>query len=723
MIRKITFMLAGVCAALFGVGCSEQATLADGADGTGTLRMQITATRAEMADYDPLDHLRVRIYNHKGQLVRKYTSVDEATAELQLLAGEYRVSIEAGETDKTPLKGAASFTRRMYKGEKRFTVTAGQQTQVEVVCNLLSTAVEVVFDKSVTKHLAEGFDVRVAADAAFDEEHILSGTVPALQYFESATGYFDLLESQTTLAWRFRGEHPARGVVEKTGLVPDIKQPGKYTLTFTYSDDLPGFIDCVGIRVDTTTDDQDDTIVFSPDPTIEGDGFDIAQTQKYISGEKRFNISTVKEMTSATLTFGERHVDLMALAAQTPASRADASTAEGVAAELLDAKTMTVTLSDAFFAGSMGGDHALSFHVTDAKGGEATTAATFRLQGIVPVTEQDYDMWNRSAVLRAQVFDAAAHTVNFYLNGTEVFPTADADGMHTLLIVPEWSEQRTNSANLAYYEMAPNTGLAPGTTYEWKMTLDGVDHTTTFTTAAGQTIPDGDMENSALECFKIEASGDSPFWASGNNSFAKTLCAQTTFNGMGGAYCAKLASSAPPLVGLAAGNLFSGLFYKDGLTTGVVEFGQAYQWQVRPAALRVKYYAKVGTINNDKGYDGPPLKNGDQDNARIFACIVDWNGRHKVTSGTSAPTGPWDPTTQTSTDEGKIIGYASLFIDRSSETDAMTSAELRFHYYDKETKPSGKYSLVISCSANAYGDFMLGCTTNELYVDDFEWVY
>ena len=231
------------------------------------------------------------------------------------------------------------------------------------------------------------------------------------------------------------------------------------------------------------------------------------------------------------------------------------------------------------------------------------------------------------------------------------------------------------------------------------------------------------MENGSLPCFGVEVSSNSSFWASGNNSFAKTLCTQGTFAGMGGSYCAKLASSSPPLVGLAAGNLLSGLFYKDGLTTGVVEFGQPYTWQARPRALRVKYHATVGTVNNDKGYAGPPIKNGDQDRASIYACIVDWSARHKVSSGTSAPTGAWNPSTMQSTDEGAVIGYAMLMLDGNTEGETMLSRDIEFHFYDHTARPSGTYTIVLSCSANAYGEYMLGCTSNVLYVDDFKWVY
>lgn len=53
----------------------------------------------------------------------------------------------------------------------------------------------------------------------------------------------------------------------------------------------------------------------------------------------------------------------------------------------------------------------------------------------------------------------------------------------------------------------------------------------------------------------------------------------------------------------------------------------------------------------------------------------------------------------------------------------MIEAELPINFYDKSAKPSGTYSLVISCSTSAYGDFMTGCDSNVMYVDDFEWVF
>ena len=297
----------------------------------------------------------------------------------------------------------------------------------------------------------------------------------------------------------------------------------------------------------------------------------------------------------------------------------------------------------------------------------------------------------------------------------------DETGLFTAAVTPEWTNS-TNAAGLPVKRLVRTKGVYAGQTYELRLLVNGeATETSEYTVPAGDVIPDGNMENPGLSCFTQE-NQNAEFWASGNNGFAKELCTSAAFDGMGGSRCALLKASAPPIVGLAAGNLMSGIFYKDGLTTGVVEFGQPYTWTARPSGMKVKYHATVGIVNQAK-HSGAPIGKGDQDKARIFVAIVDWNARHRVASGTGAPTGTWDPTETTATDEGKIIACGSLFIDRSTAGDRMTEITLPLDFYDTQARPTGKYSIVISCSTSAYGDFMVGCTTNTMYVDDFEWVY
>lgn len=141
-------------------------------------------------------------------------------------------------------------------------------------------------------------------------------------------------------------------------------------------------------------------------------------------------------------------------------------------------------------------------------------------------------------------------------------------------------------------------------------------------------------------------------------------------------------------------------------------------------------FGHEGEIPRDTGHDRRkqtfrgPVGIGDPDKARIFVAIIDWNARHRVASGTKDPTGIWDPAETTQTAEGKLIAYGSLFVDKSTEGEQMVEATLPLNFYDPAAgRPTGKYSIIISCSTSAYGDYMVGCTTNVMYVDDFQWVY
>lgn len=342
---------------------------------------------------------------------------------------------------------------------------------------------------------------------------------------------------------------------------------------------------------------------------------------------------------------------------------------------------------------------------------------------------REIDLWHNTAVITAVVTPEEYRDaeIQYRLKGTDEWLATQKGALNesnifTAAVSPEWTSL-TNEAGIPVKRLVNTKGIYAGKTYEIRLLIAGEQSSITeYQIPAGDTIPDSGMEDPALSCFTMR-NENAEFWASGNNTFAEKLCTQGTFNGMGGSYCAKLAASAPVVVDLAAGNLMSGIFYKDGLTTGVVEFGQPYNWTARPTGMKVKYHATLGIVNASK-HAGAPIGKGDPDKARIFVAIIDWNARHRVASGTKAPTGTWDPAATTATDEGKLIAYGSLFIDKSTEGDRMTEVTLPLNFYDSEAaRPTGKYGIIISCSTSAYGDFMVGCTTNVLYVDDFEWVY
>lgn len=286
MKRYISYF-AVLLAVLLGAACSKDDSAAGSDNRTGVMAMTVsTRQTADTGEYDPLQHQTVYIYNDEGGLLRKYTSKEACPERLELLAGTYRVAVEAGE------EAPADFTKRLYKGEETFTVKPGETTNVAVVCQIVNTVVEVKFDDSILQNLAPGYSVWIAGGEKVDEEAAEAGSVPALRFTAEGTGYYTLPAGMTSLAWLFRGTHVEGKNVEMEDYIPNVKAGGKYTLTFKYSPDLPGYIDCVLISVDPGTDDKDDEIIFSPDPAVISEGFDITEIQKYRSGEKKYRVYT-----------------------------------------------------------------------------------------------------------------------------------------------------------------------------------------------------------------------------------------------------------------------------------------------------------------------------------------------------------------------------------------------------------------------------------------------
>ena len=368
MKRYISYF-AVLLAVLLGAACSKDDSAAGSDNRTGVMAMTVsTRQTADTGEYDPLQHQTVYIYNDEGGLLRKYTSKEACPERLELLAGTYRVAVEAGE------EAPADFTKRLYKGEEKFTVKPGETTNVAVVCQIVNTVVEVKFDDTIAENLAPGYSVWIAGGEKVDEEAAEAGSVPALRFTAEGTGYYTLPAGMTSLAWLFRGTHVEGKNVEMEDYIPNVKAGGKYTLTFKYSPDLPGYIDCVLISVDPGTDDKDDEIIFSPDPAVISEGFDITEIQKYRSGEKKYRIMAFSELTRFTVSVGDKSYDALN------------GTTEGIFLEPVDKYNVRLTLSDAFFASCQAGDQKVTLRIEDANGGSSEVATTYRLEGLVPVT-------------------------------------------------------------------------------------------------------------------------------------------------------------------------------------------------------------------------------------------------------------------------------------------------------------------------------------------------
>ena len=384
------------------------------------------------------------------------------------------------------------------------------------------------------------------------------------------------------------------------------------------------------------------------------------------------------------------------------------------------------------------------FTVTD-NAGQKTVITLKYVKTVAPAItyNNDADLWANTASFTLSNIPADATSVSVqYKKSTASdtkWQTAEITGNNTKAeIKPDWGTQFTaadwttpNSVQ-PFWRITEGTGVFANNTYDYKLTVDGTEYKGQFTTKTDQIIPEGNMENTALPCFILQnASKTSETWGSGNNKVLSEcwLC-QTdtyTFNAIT-SKCAKLTTQTQSTIRkkvLAAGNLFYGQFAQNG-TGGDVRFGQKYPWTARPKALQLTYKASVGTVNYVNSIQ--KIAASQPDYARIFIAIVDWNSRHTVTSETNLTgttvtvSGAWDPETATNPGEGEIIGYGSFWI-KQGETDWQT-LEIPINFYNKKNKPQAEnISLVISCTCNAYGDYMNGCSDNVMYVDDFKWVY
>lgn len=697
-----------MAAALLAPSCST-----DGVDnipeGQGLITMNVeTGTRAA-GDAVALEACTVAVYdlNQEGALVRKYAE-GSCPAQIALVAGKYRVKVQYG---RKP--AAASFDDCYYEGlSQDIVLEAGSAQTADVVCLPQSLAVEVRFGDN----FAEIFD-SYAADVTLGDG-VADGS---LRYTENRTGYFTLPEDVTEMSWTFTGEHKTKGTITKTATF--AVEPGKkYALGFRFSPDMPGYIstDVITLELGSSID-WDDEFNFSNDPEISSPNANFFfEPQVYAGEAMTVQVDAQAEITKLSVEAAGKVIDLMNLTRAAGAASVAFSESKCSA---------TVTLNPSFFDFTCG-DTAVTFTVEDMDGGQAQKTATIRMQeGILPVAESDCDLWANTVVLRAKS-NGAVPVIKLRRAGDSEWQTATAtaegDG-YTVTFAPAWTESQ-NASGATIYTPDPTRGVYANHTYEAVAEIGGLTSVTTFTTACEQPIVNWNMADASSSCFTIE-NRYAPFWGSGNNSFAKALCAHGTRSGK---TCAVLKSTMAGALGinmLAAGNLFTGTFYRPS-TTGTVSFGQPYTWQARPTALRIQHHATIGKVNQQKHKkDGAHPQNiGDQDEAIVYVAIVDWDQQHDVTSGTGAPSGVWSPDAPATATDGngnamKIVGYGIYRIDASTQGDDLVGKDIRIVYYDKELKPSKKYSLVISCATNYYGDYMCGCDSNELCITDFEWVY
>ncbi|MBO5833174.1 MAG: DUF4493 domain-containing protein [Alistipes sp.] len=617
----------------------------------------------------------IKIYKVEGQeqnLVRRYEAIGDVPEYLSLLQGDYVVKVQVGQ------KSVASFDHKYYLGEESFTIEAGNVASVTVDCKLQNSIVKVNYDATVAEKLEAGYFTNVSIAESYNADAIATGDIHSLRFDDSKEGYFILPEGETSLFWHFEGTHPVEGEIVKEAVIENVKPAAKYTITLKYSKDAPGNL-VLEATVDESIEEVDDTLIFSPDPTVMGNGFNEKELQLSIT-ERTYNVSALANIT--TLTLNDH--DLLA------GGVAGVSVAKG------DDMNYQVTISSAFFATYVGGAHDVMFHVEDADGGKLNKAIGYNVQGIMALSAEDYSLWFGTATFKANIVDAAATSVKIAYS---------ADGA-------SWTEMDAVAMGNGIYT-AQSTDFACEKSYTYKLIVGGVEYgkTLALTTAAGAQIPNGDMERWHTASWVLPyGKGDTPFWLTGNEGGAMVSATLTQSSddvrpGSAGTKSAYLKSQYASMMGIgkfAAGNLFTGTFALNGMD-GMVTFGRDFAFTAKPKSMSFWLKNNEGTIDQGSHASGTDIMT-------IMVIITDGTSYTVNTKDESSFLKMEDLATKSG-----VIAYG--YITGSHQHPEWTEKTIDLIYREdmKNIKPK---KLVVSFTPSGYGDYFCGSTNSWMYVDD-----
>ena len=643
---------------LVAVSCSNDIdTSVELAQGEGAMRLGVAMPAALEKDTTVVIKI-YKVENEEQQLIRRYDSMNDVPEYMALLAGDYVAKVQVGE------KRAVSFNDKYYYGEAEFSVEKSVVTNVTVDCKIQSTIVHVNYDETIAEQLSEGYFTTVAIAESYDSDAIATGDVLSLTYTETRDGYFVMPEGQTSLFWHFEGTHPVEGNLMKEALIENVKPSAKYTITLKYSKDAPGHL-IIEASVDETLETFDDVIIFSPDPTVMGEGFNEKDMQSSVV-ERTYNVASLANIRKLSLTADGVEYDVLK------------GSVNGVTVAKVDDLNYKVTVAPEFFNVVAGGQNAITFNVEDTDGGKLKKDINYNVQGVMPLNSSDYNLWSRKVTFKALVLDAAATSVKIAYS---------ADGA-------TWTElDATVSGD---YYTAVGTSFSAEKNYSYKLIVNSADSgkALVHATAMGNQLPNANFESWSDD----KTLGG--LWSSGNNSFV-TLMKQAA--GRNGGSCAFLDSQAA--VGkFAAGNLFTGSFEMNISTmSGKVTFGKDFAFNASPKSLSFWMKNTQGTINYGDKASGTD---------KYTAMVLITDGRTYTVDTTDESS--FLTFDSLSTQPG-IIAYGYIHSDDSNADWVMKTVELTY-VAGYENMTAKKIS--VSFTPSGYGDYWCGSTDSEMYVDD-----
>lgn len=646
------------------------------------------------------------VYNSLGQkvgFVEDYRSLGDSP--MVLPAGNYSYTATASSGEN----GAAAFDEPFYSGSTEFKVSKDQVSNIDITCALANIKVTAVFSDEV-KNSFKRYVLTVSngeGELVFDNTAEPS-TIDKEGFF-SATG---------TLTWSLLLENNDGQVYEElTDTYTDVKARQHYNLSFSLKQPDPAGGGAVTVVVDDsmTEKEYDLTLDFGEKeaPEISAD-FDISLPVTVTAGDvtsRVFHLTAENGFKSIVLDYGS------ASSTGTAAIKYEIVDAESGVLEELASDGISV---DPVAAGDKSADIDVTSYITNLPIGKyvinifavdnnnvyVEKAVDLTVMSPVDIEAVSANAWARFAVVKAKWF-----------------PTTRPDGLsfqYRKASESGWTDftgtVTTNDANRTY--SAEIRGLEAETRYVFRAVSSTETETKelSFTTEAEQTLhnmgfdfwwTDGKApmpnESASYHIWDTANPGSASFTIIPTNSESDHVAVSGENKN-----AAKLVTLSAPIVGLAAGNIYTGDFI--GTVGSPFPKGAELDWGVpftsRPLALSGYYDYRPETVNKGSHAD----MNGKTDICQIQVILTDWSVPFRI----NTMNGDFvdiqnDPS---------IIAYG-VFEDSRTMSD-YEKFTIELDYRDTERTP--KYIVVVA-SASKYGDYFTGGVGSTLYLDEFEFVY
>lgn len=650
----------------------------------------------------------VTIYNSLDEEVAYYEDYRMFGDEpLVLPAGNFKYRAVASSGEDV----AAAFDEPFYSGETEFRIANGKTTDVTIKCSLSNVKVTASFSGEIRELFSQyRLTVSNGKGTLVYDNQADPVTVDKEGYF-SATGQ---------LTWSlFLKSNDGKVYDKLCDTYSDVKARQHYNLRFslgsgTEADGAGAVTVIVNDSMNEVSDSLKLDFTDGTRPGITAD-FDMSEPLTVVAGDatpRTLELSSADGFKSIEIRYGADELTSMSHGTTYELVNAsgeviDALNADGISVSSVAEGAGHVDMDlTSYVRNLQKGSYFMEFFLVDKNGVFVENTLKFNILPNKDVEMSDVNPWARFAEARAVWY-------------TEIRPES-MTFLYRKSSEEEWTEYHgeisVDPKTRAF--SAEIRGLDPKTEYVVKAVTAEESDTKelVFKTEQEGTVPNMNFDSWYQDgsVWYPNSDADNFYWDSANGGTStlkiyptKPAEPENVYIQGEGKNAARLESMEAALVGLAAGNIYTGKFVKAviSLTNPGAELDWGIPFTSRPLAL-TGYFKYLPVTVNKGTHNG---MSGKTDIGQIQIMLTDWDAPFRINtaSGRFVDVG---------SDPG-IIAYGALDLN---ETDSYQPFEIRLDYRDVSRTP--KY-IVIVAAASKYGDYFTGGAGSVLYLDEFEFIY